>query len=640
MKKQLELLLTFIACCLLFINCQKDDLESTQDLQQSKIIYRKIPFADLSSRSPKTINELEKVLEKSKTNDFGRGLSENNSYAIDSTSVVYIDNGEGYSSYTFSVLPAQNDTYLQNIIISNYSNGETKTFLAEYELNKTVEQIDDDNFISSIKKTEFYNLSNPNMVYGRGSMCVDLGYEDILNVCEGNLVTESQDPECFNSDGTPKTKVVFIIIASACSGSGGDGYGSPSHGDTSPGTSDGLGSGGGGIPNPNPDYPTTTTPEPNPNDPQEPVTEIGDVITSPTLPSPTGFKTFSAGLSVSQQQWLNLLANADVKNQVRNYLDQNGYSDENENFANEIINYCMENNTTDIYSLDKIKEVEDYLENNFEALLDIDCTQLPKWQTIAQHSPPQTVKDKIAFIDAQTGWFSSAGIQTLNDANNGAAVNMDFFPVTISQMPKKPNGVTYTQKELFDYIRLNINDFFDSLAFTPIENEEYNVHDSALWLSNNPIGAILRINIQNNNGSVVCSNYNSSTGEWIFTTITDPWSYSHPVSGNRAFGYYIDLNGNMVVYTRGVDRLTHGTYKYGSTGMLAEMGQQDYAFNAADAKWTNFQSKVRDFVNSGQSLSVNNGQATVNTPIKNRPIWSKVQQVLMGQRPVSDLGCP
>lgn len=328
------------------------------------------------------------------------------------------------------------------------------------------------------------------------------------------------------------------------------------------------------------------------------------------------------------------------QNQIRNYLDQNGYSDENENLANEIINYCIENNTTDIYSLDKIKEVEDYLEDNFEALLDIDCTQLPKWQTIAQHSPPQTVKDKIAFIDAQTGWFSSAGIQTLNDANNGAAVNMDFFPVTISQMPKKPNGVTYTQKELFDYIRININEFFDDLVFTPVNDPNYNINDQVVWFSNYPLGAILKINIGGNNGSVVCSNYNLDTGEWIFTTITDPWNNEHPVSGNRAFGYYTDLNGNMVVYTRGVDRLTHGTYKYGLSGLNLEMSQELIAFNAADAKWTNFQNKIKDFINSGQSSTGNNGQSIVNTPIKNRPNWSKVQQVLMGQRPVSDLGCP
>jgi hypothetical protein len=285
-----------------------------------------------------------------------------------------------------------------------------------------------------------------------------------------------------------------------------------------------------------------------------------------------------------------------------------------------------------------VQDVQDLLENNPFAMLNIPCTQLQYWQTIAQHQVPPFVKGKIENIDAQTGLFTSAGIQTLNDANNGAVVNMDFFPVTISQMPKKPNGQTYTQKELFDHIRTNINDFFDDLTFTPIVDSDYNINDTPLWLSNNPIGAILKINISGNPGSVVCSKYNSTTGEWYFTTITDPWTYNHPVSGNRAFGYYTDVNGNMVVYTRGVDRLTHGTYMYGPRGVAAEMAQQAIAFSQADEKWTNFQNKIKNFVNTGQS-SNNNGQSTVNVPLKFRPNWNKVKEVLNGTRPISDLGC-
>lgn len=293
----------------------------------------------------------------------------------------------------------------------------------------------------------------------------------------------------------------------------------------------------------------------------------------------------------------------------------------------------------DFFSAENITEVQNLITLDPFALLDVPCTQIPYWQSITQHQAPQSVKNKILNIDSQTGWFTSAGIQTLNDANNGAVVNMDFFPVTINQMPKKMNGEEYTQKELFDHIRLHINDFFDDLVFTPVTSSTYGLDESSIWLSNNPLGAILSINILINEGSVVCSDYNSSTGEWIFSTINVPWDGTHPVSGNRAFGYYTDINGKMVIYTRGVDRLTDGTYMDGPNGMAVEVIQQGIAFSQADSKWSNFQSKIRDFVNNEQFPSIYNGSSVVNIPIKYRPDWAKVKDVLKGIRPISDLGC-
>ncbi len=205
-------------------------------------------------------------------------------------------------------------------------------------------------------------------------------------------------------------------------------------------------------------------------------------------------------------------------------------------------------------------------------------------------------------------------------------------------MPKKSNGASYTQTELFNHIRLNINDFFDDLEFTPVVNSSYYLNETPIWNSSNPLGAILSININPDEGSVVCSNYNSTTGEWYFSTITVPWDGSHPVSGHRAFGYYTDVNGNMVIYTRGVDRFSMGTHMLGNTGATVEVAAQNIAFSAADAKWSNFQQKLTTFVNQGQSNS-QNGSAVTNTPIKYRPNWNHVKNVLNGTQPISTLGC-
>jgi hypothetical protein len=278
------------------------------------------------------------------------------------------------------------------------------------------------------------------------------------------------------------------------------------------------------------------------------------------------------------------------------------------------------------------------LETNPNLLLNVPCNQLPYWQTISQHVVPNTVIKKIEKIDNQSGWFESANIQSLGHPNNGATVNMDFFPVTISQMPKKPNGVTYTQKELFNHIRLNINAFFDNLTFTPVVNSSYGLNETALWNSTNPLGAILSINIVPDEGSVVCSKFNEITGEWYFTTIEVPWDGTHPVSGHRAFGYYTDVNGKMVIYTRGVDRYSFGTHMLGNTGATLEAASQLAAFSSADAKWQSFQQKIANFVNQGQGNGLN-GASNVNVPEKYRPDWNKVKNVLNGTQPISTLGC-
>jgi hypothetical protein len=49
--------------------------------------------------------------------------------------------------------------------------------------------------------------------------------------------------------------------------------------------------------------------------------------------------------------------------------------------------------------------------------------------------------------------------------------------------------------------------------------------------------------------------------------------------------------------------------------------------------YISFQDKTNQFVNS------NGGVSTINAPIKNRPKWDKVRDVLEGKRPISDLGC-
>lgn len=99
-----------------------------------------------------------------------------------------------------------------------------------------------------------------------------------------------------------------------------------------------------------------------------------------------------------------------------------------------------------------------------------------------------------------------------------------------------------------------------------------------------------------------------------FTTIRDPKYGSHPISGNRQFGYTANSNGSYTFYTRGVDRLTSGIENFAQAAF-------EIPFTNADNLWKSFQNKLRDYVNQ------NGGSATKQNPEILRPDWSDVLDV-------------
>lgn len=277
-----------------------------------------------------------------------------------------------------------------------------------------------------------------------------------------------------------------------------------------------------------------------------------------------------------------------------------------------------------IYALDK------FIKQNPDGLLDIPCSQLPQWQDISKYQIPQSVKNKINSIPNQNSYWSSWDMTNLDDGA-GARVNMDLFPVKITTMPNKPNGQKYTATEFFDFFRKNINLFAET--FKPIEDNYYNIHDTALWNSSNPLGALISIDIRPDDGTVICSGFSSNT--WIFTTIKAPlaWSYDgiHPVAGNRKFSYYTDPNdGSITIYTRGVDRLSN--INSNNTPLLNFLIEST-AFWAADQLWTGMQEKLSNYVNS------HGGNSTKVTPEKFRPKYEGIDDYLKGKSLITSFGC-
>ena len=111
-------------------------------------------------------------------------------------------------------------------------------------------------------------------------------------------------------------------------------------------------------------------------------------------------------------------------------------------------------------------------------------------------------------------------------------------------------------------------------------------------------------------------------------TMNAPFAGNHPVSGTRQFGYEVNSNGSFNFFVRGVDRFDSNIAEN-----MAWAFQGFDSFDGADDLWESFQNKTRNFVNS------NGGNSSIISPTKNRPDWDRVQQVLNGELPISDLGC-
>lgn len=275
--------------------------------------------------------------------------------------------------------------------------------------------------------------------------------------------------------------------------------------------------------------------------------------------------------------------------------------------------------------LDRFIEFKELIANDCSALVDIDCDQIVHWQNLAQHQAPQSVVEKIKSLPS--GTFNDFYIQELENAN-GTMVNMDYFGVNIVTLPiNLSTGQRFTPDELLDYMRRDFNNFVSGSTFAPYcQIQSICAQETNLWNSNNPLGAMIYIDIPGDDGVVICTEYQNDY--WYFQTMNAPYAGNHPVSGTRQFGYERLANGTYNFFVRGVDRIDSNIIEniaYFFTGGNPLIG--------ADNLWRSFQDKLQRFVDN------NSGRAVGTSPIRNRPDWNKVKSVLKGEKPISDLGC-
>ncbi|KMQ68300.1 hypothetical protein ACM44_14670 [Chryseobacterium koreense CCUG 49689] len=612
------ILLIFITSC----RQEQDFIKKNELVEKTTITYKKLDEVIGLQ------NTVEKIKSNLKSSNFqNKGIED---FDLDEDNVLVVDmtnNNRSISIVINNNNTAQSNYFVMNLNVVQY-NGTEKYFISKYIPSDGKPFYSFNEFIGVI---EYYDLDG-NLLSTSSAM----NREEYMNLIAGCLLLQFYGCECTGG-------YELFAVNNMCANGGGGGNGNTGYGNNGYGNgttnNGGGGDGGYGEGNTIPGYPNIPT---------------EDMMKQKKY---TGFLN-----QLSSQQLQFLTDYPEYNNNVFNYLNSKNFHPNSFNLMTVVINHLIAN--TDNYGVHifwseiqpmfsfvdqflkdnpdtqnkeqifaRIKALDILLKQNPDALLDIQCQELPKWKELADHPIPQSVKNRIATINNQAGFFDNASLQSIY-TGGGPSLNMDIFPVKITSMPNKPNGQKYTPAEFFDFFRKNFNDkFIDNnlSSFTPVINSTYGINDTQLWNSSNPLGALIHIHIPilgptYNDGTVITSGFGSQA--WIFTTVDIPWDNQHPVSGNRLFGYFPDNNGGMTIYIRGVDRFTFNFLNYSSTWISESIG-----FDNADSLWESFQTKMFNFVKD------NHGTSEIVPKTVYRPSWIKIRNYMKGKESLNSLGC-
>lgn len=237
---------------------------------------------------------------------------------------------------------------------------------------------------------------------------------------------------------------------------------------------------------------------------------------------------------------------------------------------------------------------------------------LDAWRSLVSFRPPAALQLALAARAWPLGsWWK---IHALENAHG--PLNLDYYPVRVSSFPSV-SGHVVTPEELLNHFRLNLN------ALVSPQIAEFSPYDAVIdgvnWGSTqppSPLGSVVHIDMMMggdvsnvDDGSVLVSDVGYD--HWIFSTISTPKDFEHPVSGNRWFGFFKGEGGSATYFTRGADRCT---------GYL-DVLMQDTVFLMAHALWMSFQQGIADWVNK------NGGVATIGSATSLRYAWDPTKSL-------------
>lgn len=204
------------------ISCEKDLYDDAIINHDRDYNFKTISLNQVKSENEKVAKFVKKI-QPNLESSFAARFDELYGFTVDTTNIIHVQKEDGYESFTFKVDQEYGLNYFKNLIITDFPDGRFEVTLTQFNLSKSLEEVKIENsLLESILSTDvlrFNNVTNTFSNFG----CIDIGYYETVDACEGELVTPNERPECFNEDGSRATKEVFVLVASDCGfGAGND----------------------------------------------------------------------------------------------------------------------------------------------------------------------------------------------------------------------------------------------------------------------------------------------------------------------------------------------------------------------------------------------------------------------------------
>lgn len=248
MKNKFLFPILLLGLITLYFSCQKeDDLVKNTSAEKGILKVEQIPYISVKKEYRQFIRQFNRSLVVEKI----QNKSSSPSITVDTSSVTHIvyDN---YSSYTFPVMADSTSTSLANVFISEQSDGAISYFLMSYDLDTTLDHIDESNVESHILSRTALEIEASDIIFGskdnlNGGDCWSVDTYTV-NYCEdadGNTIINNGQSgnDCFKNWHRETYYVTTIDVG--CSGGGGEGPDTGSVGDGSGAPNEDGGSQGG-----------------------------------------------------------------------------------------------------------------------------------------------------------------------------------------------------------------------------------------------------------------------------------------------------------------------------------------------------------------------------------------------------------
>lgn len=512
--------LSFGVSLFFFSSCEKDDTfdENISTVQKSNVIAKRVTLNEIKENQTlkRSLDKIEKQFDYfKKGNEFSKINSTNNLFSILTDEILQVTT-DSTEAYTFRIeTPTHSNSAFENFVIEKRNDSDYDFYIYRYKRLELEEN------------TVFTYLITKELV---GEDQINLGgFQDVFAF----KVFYDSSRDCYYSLELNFSCDCLILRWLECEsgggGSGGGGGGGSSGGSTGGSTGTGSGSTGGtgGLGGNNGGefgddsgdytgggYGGSGGSSGGSGGPNSGSGSGGSTIG--VLPSPLdlAIDNFFNNLTDEQEECLNTTPqlSKDVRtylvNNIGTYLQDEGTPSTNpQDFATLAMEaVCNSSNNINNLSEYIASEIDSLTNSNPFLLLEIDCNQIENWQTLAQHTAPQSVQNKINNLPSN--WANDFEIQPLDEAN-GTVVNLDYFSVNIASLPNNPaTGQQFTANGLLDYMRRDFNNFVEGSTFEPYcEIPSMCQTETDLWNSNNPIGSIIYIDIPGDDGVVVCTEY-------------------------------------------------------------------------------------------------------------------------------------